>query len=152
MTEHISCDCKCKFNSTTCNSQQKWNNNTSQCEFKNYHKFEKDYSLNPSICICGKGKYLESTANTSVTKCDKIVIVMKNLLIKKTNAITTNITTAALTNFHSKNVRDCYLLHALLLVFILLLTTVSICCYLIKISSRALFTISHIINKFMLTV
>ena len=22
MTEHISCDCKCKFNSTTCNSNQ----------------------------------------------------------------------------------------------------------------------------------
>ena len=28
MTEHISCDCKCKFNSTTCNSKQKWNNKT----------------------------------------------------------------------------------------------------------------------------
>ena len=26
MTEHISCDCKCKSNSTTCNSKQKWNN------------------------------------------------------------------------------------------------------------------------------
>ena len=38
MTEHISCDCKCKFNSTTCNSNQKWNNKTSQCECKNYHK------------------------------------------------------------------------------------------------------------------
>ena len=24
MTEHIPCDCKCKFNSTTCNSKQKW--------------------------------------------------------------------------------------------------------------------------------
>ena len=23
--KHISCDCKCKFNSTTCNSNQKWN-------------------------------------------------------------------------------------------------------------------------------
>ena len=23
MAEHISCDCKCKFNSTTCNSKQK---------------------------------------------------------------------------------------------------------------------------------
>ena len=23
MTEHISCDCKCKLNSTTCNSNQK---------------------------------------------------------------------------------------------------------------------------------
>ena len=120
--------------------------------FENYHKFEKDYSLNPSICICGNSKHLESTANTSVTKCDKIVIVMKNLSIKKTNAITTNITTAALSNFYSKNVRDCYILHALLLVLILLLIAVSIFCYLIKISSRALFTISHIINKFMLTV
>ena len=26
--KHISCDCKCKFNSTTCNSNQKWNNRT----------------------------------------------------------------------------------------------------------------------------
>ena len=37
MTEHISYDCKCKFNSTTCNSKQKWNHNTCQCECKNYH-------------------------------------------------------------------------------------------------------------------
>ena len=26
MAEHISCDCKCKFNSTRCNSDQIWNN------------------------------------------------------------------------------------------------------------------------------
>ena len=44
MTEHILYDCKCKFNSTTCNSKQKWNNNTCQCECKNYHKCEKDFS------------------------------------------------------------------------------------------------------------
>ena len=25
----ISCDCKCKFNSVTCNSNRKWNNKTS---------------------------------------------------------------------------------------------------------------------------
>ena len=31
MTEHISCECKCKFNSTICNSNQKWNNKTCQC-------------------------------------------------------------------------------------------------------------------------
>ena len=30
MTKHISCDCKCKFNSTICNSKQKWNNTTCQ--------------------------------------------------------------------------------------------------------------------------
>ena len=43
MTEHISCDCKCKFNSTTCNSNQKWNNKTCQCECKNYCTSEKRF-------------------------------------------------------------------------------------------------------------
>ena len=28
MTGHISCDCKCKFNSTICNSNYKWNKKT----------------------------------------------------------------------------------------------------------------------------
>ena len=40
MTEHISCDCKCKFNSTICNSYQKWNNKT--CECKNNCTCKKD--------------------------------------------------------------------------------------------------------------
>ena len=31
MTEHVSCDCKCKLNSGTCNSNQKGNNKTCQC-------------------------------------------------------------------------------------------------------------------------
>ena len=26
MTKYISCDCKCKFNSTSCKSNQKWSN------------------------------------------------------------------------------------------------------------------------------
>ena len=33
--KHISCDCKCKFNSTMCGSNQKWNNDICQCEGKN---------------------------------------------------------------------------------------------------------------------
>ena len=36
MTEHISCDCKFKFNSSKCNSKQKWNNKTCKCDCKNY--------------------------------------------------------------------------------------------------------------------
>ena len=36
MTIYISYDCKSKFNSTTCNSNQKWNNKTCQCESENY--------------------------------------------------------------------------------------------------------------------
>ena len=51
MTEHISCVCKCKCNSTTCNSKQKWDNKTCQFECKNYHKCGKDYSWNPITCI-----------------------------------------------------------------------------------------------------
>ena len=35
MTKHISKYCKCKFNSTMCNSNQKWNNKTCQYECKN---------------------------------------------------------------------------------------------------------------------
>ena len=35
MTEHISCDFKCKLNSAKCNSNQTWNNKTCQCECKN---------------------------------------------------------------------------------------------------------------------
>ena len=38
MTEHISYDFKCKFCSTTCNSKQKWNNKTCQCECRNYRE------------------------------------------------------------------------------------------------------------------
>ena len=51
MVEHISCDCKCKLNSTTCNSKQKWNNKTCQCQCKNFPKCEKDHILDPSTCI-----------------------------------------------------------------------------------------------------
>ena len=51
MTGHISCDCKSKFNSTVCNSNKKWNNQTCQCECKNYHNCKKDYSWTPSTCI-----------------------------------------------------------------------------------------------------
>ena len=41
MTNHISCDFRCKFNSKICNSNQKWNNKTCQCECKNYHQCNK---------------------------------------------------------------------------------------------------------------
>ena len=72
VTKHILFDCKCKFNSTTCNSNQKWNNKTGQCECKNYHKCKKNYSLN---CIYESSKYLQSIADTSVIECDEIIAV-----------------------------------------------------------------------------
>ena len=48
MTKGISCYCKFKINSTTCNSNQKWNNKTCPCEFKNYRNCKKDYIWNSS--------------------------------------------------------------------------------------------------------
>ena len=66
MTKHISCDFQCKFNSTTCNSNPNFNDEICQCECKNDHKCRKDYSWNPSTCICENSKYLKSIAGTSV--------------------------------------------------------------------------------------
>ena len=60
MPEHVSCDCKCKSNSTTYNSNQIWNNNTCQCKCKTYRTCEKDYSWNPSTCNFENSKYLKN--------------------------------------------------------------------------------------------
>ena len=48
------------------------------------YKCEKDCSWNPSTCICENSEYLKSVADTSVTECDEIVIVMDSSSIKKT--------------------------------------------------------------------
>ena len=47
LVKHLSFHCKCKFDSAVCNSNQKWNNKTCQCESKNY-------------CTCKKRLLLES--------------------------------------------------------------------------------------------
>ena len=51
--------------------------------------------------MCENSKYFKSVADTSVTKSDKIVIFMNNLSTKKTNAISTYVTTTTLINCHS---------------------------------------------------
>ena len=42
LVKHISCDCKCKFDSKTCNSNKKQNNDKCQCGCKNYHTCKSD--------------------------------------------------------------------------------------------------------------
>ena len=42
LVKHILCESKCKYCSTTCNSNQKWNKKT--CECKHYCKSKKDFS------------------------------------------------------------------------------------------------------------
>ena len=141
MTEHISYDSKRKFNSTTCNSNQEWNNKTCQCECINYHKCEKENSWNPRTCICENSKYLKSIVNTSATECDANIIAIDYVSTKKANIITiketktiaTNVTSIASINCHSKKeVRDGHILDTVLLTIILLLIIIIISYYYAK--------------------
>ena len=50
LVNHISCDCKCKFDSTTFNLNQKWNKMSKNV--KNIRCEKKDYSWNSNACIC----------------------------------------------------------------------------------------------------
>ena len=88
-TKNISCNCKCKFNSTLSNSNQKWNNKTCQDECNNYHKGKKVYSWNPTTCMCDNSNYLKSIADSSVIACDEIISVMNTVSTKRKKTIAT---------------------------------------------------------------
>ena len=75
VTKHISWECKCKFDGRKCISNQKWNNDKCQCEWKNYNICEKDYIWNPATHSCENGKYLASIIDNSVITCDEIIDV-----------------------------------------------------------------------------
>ena len=105
---------------------QKWNNETCQCECKNYRTWNRDYNWNPSTCICKYSKYLKGIADTSVITCDEAISVMDIVSTQMANNIETNVTK----NSHGKKVRYksyFYILHTVLLVIILLLTITVIC-------------------------
>ena len=63
LSKHISFECKCKSDGRKYNSNPNSNSDKCWCECKypgEHHVAEKDYVLNPSICSCENGKYLES--------------------------------------------------------------------------------------------
>ena len=60
-------------------------------------------------------------------ECDEIITIKDIVSTKKTNTIEANVTSTASINCHSKKVRDCYVLHTVLLVIILLLIVTIIC-------------------------
>ena len=62
-----------------------------------------------------------------MTEYDETIIVIDNALTKKKNTIATSFTSTASINCHCKKVRDCYVLHTVLLVIMLLLTITIIC-------------------------
>ena len=69
LNRHISCECKCQFDGTKCNSNQWWNSNKCWCECKNYHICEEDYLWNPAIW---KWKNLVSFMDDSAI-CDQVI-------------------------------------------------------------------------------
>ena len=69
LVKHISCDCKCKFDSLACNLSQKGNNHKCQCERKKCRTCKNDCSWNNSKCICEYSKYLKIVADASVIIC-----------------------------------------------------------------------------------
>ena len=73
LTMHISCECKCTFDGTKCNSNQWRNNEKFQCECKKRHLYEKDYIWYPSTSSCENGKYLASPMDDSEITCDEII-------------------------------------------------------------------------------
>ena len=99
LIKHISYDRKQKFSSTTCNSNQKLDNDKCQCECKKYRTCKKDYSWNPRHFE--NVKYLKSIGDTSVIVCDKIINATDNVSINVTNTILTNMTNTISTNVTS---------------------------------------------------
>ena len=73
LTKHILCECKGKFDERKQNLNQWWNNDKCRCDYKKHRICEKDYVWNPSLCICGNGKYLASIMDDLVITCDEII-------------------------------------------------------------------------------
>ena len=81
LTKHISCKCKCKFDSRKCNSNPKQNSHKCRCESKINNICEKGYFWNPATCSCENGKYLTSITDYSVITCDEIIEETKTISI-----------------------------------------------------------------------
>ena len=92
LVKHISYDFECKFNSATCNSSQKWNNNKCQCECKKYFTCKKRYSRNPGTCVCESCRYLKRIVDNSLIVCDEVINATNILSTSVANAIPTNFT------------------------------------------------------------
>ena len=92
------------------------------CECKNDQTCKNNHIWDPSTCIWKNGKYLGNIIDNSVIRCDEIINTVGN--------VSTAVTSTVSTNFYNKKVRykmDCYILHTVLLLIILLFTIAIIC-------------------------
>lgn len=88
LSKHILWKFKCKFDCKKCDSNEKWNNNECQCEYKNprkYHACEKNYIWNSSTCTSENGKYSKIIIGDREITLDKIIEATK-IIARKTIA------------------------------------------------------------------
>ena len=118
LTKHISCECKCTFKGTKCDSDQWWNNDKCWCECIKRHICEKYYVCNTATCNYENGKYLASVLDDSAVSSDEI----KESYKEETKAIPSN--------FYEKKaihkLQNFFILLTFLLITITLLIAVSI--------------------------
>ena len=86
---------------------------------------QKSSSSNPRTCE--NSKYFKSIYDAAVIECGEIITVMNIASSKITNAIAINVASAASINFHTKKVKDCYILHTVLLAIVLVPIIIIIC-------------------------
>ena len=124
LANHISCECKCRFDRKKCNSNQWWNNDKCRCECKKHSVGEKGYIWHLSTCNCKNGQYLATSIDNSAIICDEIIDVKE-------------------TNFNEKNItcktQSFFILLDFLLIATAFLIAVSIYCYLIKYRAKQSF-------------
>ena len=116
MAKHIPCDCKCKLNSITCNSNQKKHANLNVKTV--VHAKRVIFGILAHVFV--KTISLKNIAYTSLIKCEEIISVMDIVSTKMTITIATDM----LVNSENKKVEykiDFYILHTVFLVIILLM-------------------------------
>ena len=116
MAKHIPCDCKCKLNSITCNSNQKKHANLNVKTV--VHAKRVIFGILAHVFV--KAISLKNIAYTSLIKCEEIISVMDIASTKMTITIATDM----LVNSENKKVEykiDFYILHTVFLVIILLM-------------------------------
>ena len=92
-----------EFNSTICNSNQKWKNDIyANARAKIMVSAKKYYIWNPSTCISENSKCLEIILDDSKIVCDEIINFTDGVSTNVTNIISTNVTSTVLTNCHNK--------------------------------------------------
>ena len=125
--KQFSCSCKCKFDSTACSSNRKWNNDEFYHKCKKHRTCWKYYSWNPSTYVCENRRYLKSIIDDLGIVCDEIIRYTESCeLANVTNPISANVT-VILFKLNIKCQCDCYIFRTFLLVVILVFIIAIIC-------------------------